>query len=929
MKTAIRKTVSLLLIFLLALTFLPARPAQAAEENASIPSDLLLAALDATSRPPAAGIQTGGLNFTFEAGGLQAAGFNWGVSLSGFGRGNQVSELSAAETVQTERQTEYRRPELTEWRRATAFGLQQGFTIQSAPSGKGALTLRLSLSTDLTGTLDADKRGLSFPIEDGRTLRYDHLLAWDANGAALDAQLVYMPGEIRIVVRDAGAAYPLTIDPLIYLEQKVIASDGAVSDDFGYSVALNAAGDTAIVGAYLDDVGANTNQGSAYVFTRNGGVWSQQAQLTASDGATYDYFGVSVALNAAGDTAIVGAYGDDVGANADQGSAYVFTRNGGVWSQQAQLTASDGAANDYFGRSVALNARGDTAIVGADYDNVGANFDQGSAYVFARSGGVWSQQAQLTASDGAAGDYFGYSVALNAAGDAAIVGAYRDDVGANADQGSAYVFTRNGGVWSQQAQLTASDGAAGDYFGHSAALNAAGDTAIVGADYDNVGANADQGSAYVFARSGGVWSQQAQLTASDGAAGDYFGRSVALNAAGDTAIVGADWDDVGANTKSGSAYVFTRNGGVWSQQAQLTASDGAAYDNFGASVALNAAGDTAIVGAHLDNVGANTDQGSAYFYQAYRTDNDLAVSATRGSSAPLHANDAVLLTASVMNYGPAAASSVGLNVPLPAGLTYASHTATRGSYDPVSGSWNVGNLPAYVSATLTIAVTVSNPAPKVTIYFTSSLVGRDTNDANNSSKLALPPAKTVIYRSNGAQDGWILESGENTNKGGTLDANATTFRLGDDAARKQYRAILSFNTSGLPDNAVITKVTLKVKRQGVTGGGNPVNTFQGFLADVKKGAFGTSALQITDYQTAANKTVGPDGPTPISEWYTLDLTGAGNFVNKLASNGGLTQIRLRFSLDDNNNAAANYLSLFSGNAPLASRPQLIVEYYIP
>ncbi|MBW7920273.1 MAG: DNRLRE domain-containing protein, partial [Anaerolineales bacterium] len=350
---------------------------------------------------------------------------------------------------------------------------------------------------------------------------------------------------------------------------------------------------------------------------------------------------------------------------------------------------------------------------------------------------------------------------------------------------------------------------------------------------------------------------------------------------------------------------------------------------FGASVALNAAGDTAIVGAHLDNVGANTDQGSAYFYQAYRTDNDLAVSATRGSSAPLHANDAVLLTASVMNYGPAAASSVGLNVPLPAGLTYASHTATRGSYDPVSGSWNVGNLPAYVSATLTIAVTVSNPAPKVTIYFTSSLVGRDTNDANNSSKLALPPAKTVIYRSNGAQDGWVLESGENTNKGGTLDAKATTFRLGDDAARKQYRAILSFNTSGLPDNAVITKVTLKVKRQGVTGGGNPVNTFQGFLADVKKGAFGTSALQITDYQTAANKTVGPDGPTPISEWYTLDLTGAGNFVNKLASNGGLTQIRLRFNLDDNNNAAANYLSLFSGNAPLASRPQLIVEYYIP
>ena len=202
-------------------------------------------------------------------------------------------------------------------------------------------------------------------------------------------------------------------------------------------------------------------------------------------------------------------------------------------------------------------------------------------------------------------------------------------------------------------------------------------------------------------------------------------------------------------------------------------------------------------------------------------------------------------------------------------------------------------------------------------------------DLNYIANLTTPTASVATFRSAGAQDGWILESSETSNKGGTLDSAAATFRLGDDAAKKQYRAILSFKTASLPDNAVITKITLKVKRQGVTGGGNPVNTFQGFLADVKKGAFGTSALQITDYQTAANKTVGPDGPTPISEWYTLDLTSTGNFVNKLASNGGLTQIRLRFKLDDNNNAVANYLSLFSGNAPLASRPQLIVEYYIP
>jgi len=321
MKTALRTTISLLLVSWLALTFLPARSAQAAEEDASIPPDLLLAALDATSRPPVAGSRTGGLSFTFEAGGLQAAGLDWGVALSKLGREDQVRALGAAEATRTERQTEYRRPELTEWRRATAFGLQQGFTIRSAPSGKGALTLRLSLSTDLRGRLDADKRGLSFPTEDGRTLRYDHLLAWDANGTALDAQLVYAPGEIRIIVQDAGAAYPLTIDPLIYLEQKVIASDGAADDYFGDSVALNAAGDTAIVGTPGDDIGGNAHQGSAYVFARSGGVWSQQAKLTASDGAAYDLFGSSVQLNVAGDTAIVGALWDAIGANAKQGSA--------------------------------------------------------------------------------------------------------------------------------------------------------------------------------------------------------------------------------------------------------------------------------------------------------------------------------------------------------------------------------------------------------------------------------------------------------------------------------------------------------------------------------------------------------------------------------------------------------------------------------
>jgi hypothetical protein len=398
-------------------------------------------------------------------------------------------------------------------------------------------------------------------------------------------------------------------------QAQLLAGDGATGDYFGYSVALD--GNTAIVGAYLDDIGTNANQGSAYVFTRSGTSWRQQAQLTAGDGTANDYFGTSVAVS--GDTAVVGAYDDTVGANAGQGSAYVFTRSGTSWSQQAQLTAGDGAANDNFGYSVALD--GNTAVVGAYADTVGANTYQGSAYVFTRSGTSWSQQAKLTAGDGAALDYFGISVAVS--GDTAVVGAYVDDVGANTDQGSAYVFTRSGTNWSQQAHLTAGDGAANDYFGYSVAVS--GDTAVVGAYGNDIGANPNQGSAYVFTRSGTSWSQQAQLTAGDGATNDLLGVSVAVS--GDTAVVGAYGNDVGANIDQGSAYVFMRSGAIWGQQAKLNAGDGATSDFFGLSVAIS--GDTAVVGAFADDVGANMNQGSAY---AFVLDDSAPV--TTASTAP-------------------------------------------------------------------------------------------------------------------------------------------------------------------------------------------------------------------------------------------------------------------------------------------------------
>ena len=194
-----------------------------------------------------------------------------------------------------------------------------------------------------------------------------------------------------------------------------------------------------------------------------------------------------------------------------------------------------------------------------------------------------------------------------------------------------------------------------------------------------------------------------------------------------------------------------------------------------------------------------------------------------------------------------------------------------------------------------------------------------------------PVTETLTVKSVAAQDGWVLESSETSMVGGTFNGSNPTLVLGDDVANKQYRGVLSFNTASLPDSAVVTGVTLKVKQSAIVGGGDPVADFQGFVADVKTGFFGTAAgLQAADFQAAPSKAIGPLSLTPSSNWYTINLANAKTFINKLSTNDGVTQIRLRFKLDDNNDAVANYLSLFSGNATnAADRPQLVILYYIP
>ncbi len=520
-------------------------------------------------------------------GSIACEGTTGGVAYRG------VSASDKSNHVQTEKSAGEQH--FTEWYTQGALGLEQGWTLHENPCASGPLEVRVDV--EKLSVVEA-KNGLELRDATGRhTVRYTDGWARDANGRALATTMSAASGAIAIHVDTRGATFPVDVDPLVWIPQPdLAASDGAAGDDFGISVAVS--GGTAVVGAYAKTVNAKAKAGAAYVFVQTGTTWSQQQELTPSDGAASDYFGACVSVSAG--IAVVCAPAHTVGSNAAQGAAYVFVQNGSTWSQQQELTASDGAAGDRLGSSVSIS--GGTLVAGA----YGVNSTQGAAYVFVQNGTTWSQQQKLTASDGVPGDYLGLSIALS--GNIVLAGSTYKNFGANAEQGAAYVFVRNGTTWTQQQKLTASDGAVNDHFGISVGLS--GSTAIIGARDKKVGANNQQGAVYVLVQSGTTWTQQQVLTASDGASSDHFGESVTVD--GNTAIVGAYGKASGSNVYQGAAYAFVRTGTTWTEQQRLTPSDAATNDYFGYTVGVS--GTTAIVGAFGKTVGANTSQGSAYVF---------------------------------------------------------------------------------------------------------------------------------------------------------------------------------------------------------------------------------------------------------------------------------------------------------------------------
>jgi antibiotic biosynthesis monooxygenase (ABM) superfamily enzyme len=369
---------------------------------------------------------------------------------------------------------------------------------------------------------------------------------------------------------------------------KLVGTGAVGAAEQGWSLALSADGNTAIVGGAFD----NSNAGAAWVYTRSGGLWTKQGSKLVGSGAVGNaYQGWSVALSADGNTAIVGGWADNSVVNGfGIGAAWVFTRSNGVWTQQGSKLVGTGAVGPASqGYSVALSADGNTASVGGPNDNA----DAGAAWVYTRSGGVWTQQgSKLVGSGATIGNTFqGISVALSADGNTAIAGG----VGDNTVIGASWVYTRSNGVWTQQgSKLVGTDAVGMSDQGVSLALSADGNTAIVGGNGDNY----DIGAAWVYTRSGGVWTQQGNKLVGTGASGNaQQGYSVALSADGNTAFVGGPNDN-----PQGAAWVYTRSNGVWTQQGNKLVGTGAVGNaGQGNSAALSGDAGTVLLGGPYDN----------------------------------------------------------------------------------------------------------------------------------------------------------------------------------------------------------------------------------------------------------------------------------------------------------------------------------------
>lgn len=618
-----------------------------------------------------------GYRALFDGRGLVVQGGDWcfGLELERIGRDGSRRVVTAPRSVDhAGRRVEYDWDAgLVEWFVNRDRGLEHGFDLAVRPAGDGEgdgdLVLELALTTELVPQVTQDERSLRFAHPDGRhAVDYAGLVAFDSRGTDLDARFVLDGELLSIHVDDAGAQYPITIDPIVQSEY-IKPSNTDANDRFATSVAIFST--TAVVGAPREDGAGGTGSnpasnglddaGAAFVFRRTSSGWIQEAYLKAPSRDLSDLFGASVDIGK--NRIVVGAIGEDSGATfvdgstsddsvSGAGAAYVFNKSGGVWTLEAYLKSPSPDINDRFGTSVAIE--GDTVVVGApeeDGGSTGVNgnwfdnsaFDAGAAYVYRRGATNWVFDSYLKASNAQGGDEFGADVAIttDALGvETIVVGAALEDgagtgstspdlANAAGNAGAAYVFVNSGSGWSEQAYLKATNTDANDFFGMSVDVD--GDTLVVGAPFEDSsasGANGSQsdnslnapGAAYVYQRSGSSWFSVAYLKPDVPEASDLFGSSVAISqgviavaATGeDGGVPGVDGDSTdNSESAAGAVFLFTPIGLTWEPRAYVKASNPGSGDEFGRSLAID--GEDLLVGAPFEDsagVGVGASQTS-------------------------------------------------------------------------------------------------------------------------------------------------------------------------------------------------------------------------------------------------------------------------------------------------------------------------------
>jgi len=461
------------------------------------------------------------------------------------------------------------------------------------------------------------------------------------------------------------------------LQQKLYAPDPTADVYFGTACAINAAGNSILISSNLkSDLGMTS--GVSYLFTRLGGTWTYRGKVYPDDGVAGQAFGLgtsffgddhfvvgstsdneygvahgsayifenkvkptdvnppnglselykftaevptasaqfgrAVALNAAGDYALVGENRRDVGAMADVGRVYAYTRTNQQWTQVATIEPSDAVANDLFGTSVAMNSDATIALIGSPYRDDSGVVNRGAVYIYTRSGSTWTFQQKILAPNSAQEDVFGESVAVNADATMALIGAvYRDDGGIN-NRGAVYVFTRSGSTWTYQNMILASDAVADDYFGYRVSLNVSGDYALISALDKAEGGVTGSGAVYIYTRSGSTWTYQGRINQPDRETNNRFGSALSLNSDASVALIAASLKDEGGLVDSGVVYLYTRSGGTWTYQRKLLSFIRETGDQSGYSTALNAKGDIALIGTIGNKFENTTQAGAVHFY---------------------------------------------------------------------------------------------------------------------------------------------------------------------------------------------------------------------------------------------------------------------------------------------------------------------------